>query len=152
MDSAYFPFSRLARSGHAFSLLLLALCESYSVRLPSLCLAATPAFSADDHDRTTRDVESRLDWVIRPRPGSSARPSTPRSRGSPQAGLDAQKPIVFGGLKVVEAFPGVGMGVGFRSVEAISTRRAEFEVAGKTFKTCGRGMKTCELTVAEKRR
>jgi len=48
------------------------------------------------------------------------------------------------------------MGVGFSlSVEAtFDTARAELErLAGKTFKTCesGEGMKTCELTVAEKR-
>jgi hypothetical protein len=66
-------------------------------------------------------------------------------------------PIVVGGLKVVEAFPeSVGMGVGFSlSVEAnFDTARAAFEkLAGKTFKTCesGEGMKSCELTVAEKR-
>ena len=68
-----------------------------------------------------------------------------------------RKPIVFGGLKVVEAFPeSVGMGVGFSlSVEAnFDKARAEFErLTGKTFKTCesGEGMKSCELTVADKR-
>jgi hypothetical protein len=68
-----------------------------------------------------------------------------------------RKPIVFGGLRIVEAFPeSVGMGVGFSlSVEAnFDKARAEFErLAGKTFKTCesGEGMKSCELEVAEKR-
>ena len=68
-----------------------------------------------------------------------------------------RKPILLGGLSVVEAFPeSVGMGVGFSlTVEAnFDKARAEFEkLAGKTFKNCetGEGMKSCELTLADKR-
>ena len=127
----------------------------------SLCLAATPAFGAAD-DLLEQLATCKVSWL-----DFKDDPVKARSFGDAIKGTFVQKPqspawtplkpVTLGGLKIVEAFPdSVGMGVGFSlTVEApFDKARAEFEtLAGKTFKTCesGEGMKTCELTVAEKR-
>ena len=132
-----------------------------SVALLSLCLAATPASGAAD-DLIEQLATCRVSWLDWKNDPAQARKFgetingafTQQPRGP---AWTPKKPIVVGGLKVVEAFPeSVGMGVGFSlSVDAnFDTARAEFEkLAGKTFKSCesGEGMKSCELTVAEKR-
>jgi hypothetical protein len=133
----------------------------FSAALLSLCLAATPVSGAAD-DLIEQLATCRVSWLDwKDDPGQARKfgeiinaAFTPQPRGPAWA---ARKPIVVGGLKVVEAFPeSVGMGVGFSlSVDAnFDTARAAFEkLAGRTFKTCesGEGMKSCELTVAEKR-
>ena len=133
----------------------------FSAALLSLCLAATPASGAADDliEQLATCRASWLDWKDDPvqarKFGDTINAAfTPKPR---EPAWTPKKPIVVGGLKVVEAFPeSVGMGVGFSlSVEGnFDTARAAFEkLAGKTFKTCesGEGMKSCELEVAEKR-
>jgi hypothetical protein len=132
-----------------------------NVALLSVCLAATPVSGAADDliEQLATCRVSWLDWKNDPvqsqKFGETINAAfTQQPRGP---AWTPRKPIVVGGLKVVEAFPeSVGMGVGFSlSVAAnFDTARAEFEkLAGKTFKTCesGEGMKSCELSVAEKR-
>jgi hypothetical protein len=131
------------------------------VALLSVCFAATPAFgTADDLiEQLATCRVSWLDWKNDPAQArkfgetiNAAFVQRPR-----EPAWTPRKPIVFGGLKVVEAFPeSVGMGVGFSlSVEAsFDKARAVVEkLAGRTFKTCesGEGMRSCELTVAEQR-
>ena len=130
----------------------------FSVALLSLCLAATPA-PGDLIEQLATCRVSWLDWKNDPAQartfGETINAAFTRQPRGPA--WTPRKPIVVGGLKVVEAFPeSVGMGVGFSlAVDAdFDTARAEFErLAGKTFKACesGEGMKSCELTVAEKR-
>ena len=132
-----------------------------SVTLLLLSLVATPSAGAADDliEQLATCQVSWLDWKNDPAQarkfGETINASFSQKPREP--GWTPRKPIVVGGLKVVEAFPeSVGMGVGFSlSVEAnFDKARAEFErLAGKTFKTCesGEGMKSCELAVAEKR-
>ena len=132
-----------------------------SVCFLSLCLADTPAFGAADDliEQLATCRVSWLDWKDDPvaarKFGETINAAFAQQPRGPA--WTPRKPIVVGGLKVVDAFPeSVGMGVGFSlSVEAnFDKARAEFEkLAGKTFKTCesGEGMKSCELAVAEKR-
>ena len=133
----------------------------FSVVLLSLSLAATPASGAGD-DLLEQLATCRVSWLDWKNDPAQARKfgetiNAAFSQKPREPGWTPRKPIVVGGLKVVEAFPeSVGMGVGFSlSVDAnFDTARAEFEkLAGKTFKTCesGEGMKSCELAVAEKR-
>ncbi len=132
-----------------------------SVALVSLFLASTPAFGAVD-DLIEQLATCRVSWLDWKNDPGAARAFgetinaafTQQPRG---AAWTPRKPIAFGALRIVDAFPeSVGMGVGFSvSVEAnFDKARAEFEKpAGKTFTTCesGEGMKSCELMVAEKR-
>ena len=132
-----------------------------SVALLSLCLAATrtPGAADDLIEQLAACRVSWLDWKNDPvQAGKFSETINAAFRRQPrEPAWTPRKPIVVGGLKVVEAFPeSVGMGVGFSlAVDAnFDTARAAFEkLAGKTFTTCesGEGMKSCELKVAEKR-
>jgi hypothetical protein len=132
-----------------------------SVPLLLLSLAATPASGAADDllEQLATCQVSWLDWKDDPAQGRKFGEAinaafTPQPR-SPN--WTPKKPVVVGGLKVVEAFPeSVGMAVGFSlTVDAnFDTARAAFEkLAGKKFETCesGDGMKSCELRIAEKK-
>jgi hypothetical protein len=131
------------------------------VTLLLLSLSATPASGAADDllEQLATCQVSWLDWKDDPVQGrkfgeaiTTAFTQQPRSPA-----WTPKKPVVAGGLKVVEAFPeSVGMGVGFSlSVDAtFDTARAAFEkLAGKKFEACetGDGMKSCELRIAEKK-
>ena len=132
-----------------------------SVALLSLCLAATPASGAAD-DLIEQLATCRVSWLDFKNDPAQARKfgetiNAAFTQQPREPAWTPKKPIVVGGLKVVEAFPeSVGMGVGFSlSVDAtFDTARAAFEkLAGKKFEACesGDGMKSCELKVAEKR-
>ena len=127
----------------------------------SLCLAAAPAFGAADDliEQLATCRVSWLDWKNDPvQAGKFAETIHGTFVQKPRGpAWTPKKPVLVGGLSVVEAFPeSVGMGVGFSlTVDATFDKaRAVFEkLAGKTFKTCetGEGMRSCELEIAEKR-
>ena len=102
--------------------------------LLSLCLAATPARGAADDliEQLATCRVSWLDWKNDPvqarKFGETINAAFTRQPRGPA--WTPRKPIVIGGLTVIEAFPeSVGMGVGFSlTVDAnFDTARAAFE-------------------------